>query len=200
MPGKLRGMTLVEVMIVIVIMVTVSVAVFNTMNGGFALWDRVLTLKHEEDIDIAFDKMTSDLGKVARFSFIGFQGQENALSFPVMADGFEDKGQLTGLRRIARVSYSMDTLHKVLLRSETRFEDTFKSARGYERTLLKDVVRVEFRYFCRPLQGTGLVERLTVKKGDAIPHFVQVNLIVEGTDRRYDRITQLIEVPIAKTI
>lgn len=136
------GFTLVEMLIVAAMLSVVSLAVYAVFNSGTKIWDRVNTQAPEEDLNIFFDKFTTDLKNSFKFTGIDFLGREDEFEFSTLVSS-----QRLNKKTVGQVVYSYDPMKKTLNREQRDFSQVYNEENGPITISLKDVTRLKFQYY-----------------------------------------------------
>jgi len=136
------GFTLIELLIVAVMLAVVSFAIYATLNSGLKIWQRVNRLTLEEDVDIFFERVTSDVRNGLKYTGINFLGRADEFELPTLV--ISKKLQS---RTIGKVKYTYDGGKKEAARSQMDFSDIYDKRETPARTLLAGVKSLKFQYY-----------------------------------------------------
>jgi prepilin-type N-terminal cleavage/methylation domain-containing protein len=140
--GAKRGFTLVELLVVCAILSIISAAIYATFSGGVKIWQRLNTRVAEEDINIFFDKFSSDLRASFRFKGMNFSGAKERFEFPAFV-----KSPRLEKRTVGGVKYSYNFMGMLVEREEKDYSRIYNGEQGTASHSLKDVASLEFRYY-----------------------------------------------------
>ena len=82
--SKKGGFTLIEILMVTALLSVIGLSLFSVFNSGISVWQRLTQEVIAEDVNLFFEKISSDLQSTFLFSEISFQGKEDEISFPVI--------------------------------------------------------------------------------------------------------------------
>ena len=81
-----RSFTFIELLLVVAVFSLLSLAVYSTFNSGLGLWHKIQdTDMHQRKTLLRLEKISLDLHQALNFSKIGFTGQKNEVSFPLLS-------------------------------------------------------------------------------------------------------------------
>ena len=202
-PGKKRlraGFTLVEILLVVSMVAMISISLYTAFSNGFKLWARGQHFVMEEDIAIFFDKIGEDLRNSFQYSLIAFKGRERSISFPtVVYAAMNSKETKSGhyIHQIGRVEYHFDPIKNQLFRRQADYGQALKDEFPPERTLLNNVMDVEFNYFYAGADADARMEKTTVM--DELPNMVKVKIRYNDDRGRAREFYKIIAIPTDKT-
>jgi|GEM_PF-933648 len=151
---RLRGFTLVELLVSIALLTIVSGVVFATFSGGIRVWERIQAVGQEDQwVQIGFEQFRTDLRNAKHFGPVGFHGSYDMVSVPALVPAAPDSDQLepgelgyyydSNRRRVCRASFPYRMLRRRRLRDECT-------------TVLSQVERVKLSYYAlNPKTGEG---------------------------------------------
>ena len=169
-----KGFTLIELVIVISMTALVSMAVYALFNNGVKVWKVVNQQSPQEDVGIAFDKLSRDLTNSTKFSGISFQGSETSIGFPALVIC----PSLGGIRGIAEVNYSYDPESGKLIRRQKDFSQIFSREDGQSAEIIKNIRSLRFYYYYLDSENNEYSWRKDWLPG-AFPLAVRVELELE---------------------
>jgi prepilin-type N-terminal cleavage/methylation domain-containing protein len=137
-----KGFTLVELLIVTALISVISLAIYTTFSNGVKIWQRMDREVLEEDLDIFFERFTSDVRNAFGFTGIAFSGKEDSLEFPTLVNSLS-----LGINTVGQVMYSYDHTAGRLKRKERDFSQVYSDGKGMITEQLKDIKSLEFQYY-----------------------------------------------------
>ena len=146
----LKGMTLVEVLLVVSLVSFVSLCIFHVINNGLQVWQRSRQVSLEEDVVIFFDKLSRDLRNVYRFSKLDFQGGPHKLTFPTIIHTVTEARQRTTedtMDQCGNVQYYFDILNKNIQRRQANYSQALKGDFDRGIAMIKNVESASFSYY-----------------------------------------------------
>ena len=148
---KMRGLTLVEILLVAVLVSAVGVAIFQTFNSGLKLWDRGNRLTYETDVFIWLDKMGEDLTSALPMSNLSFKGSEMKLAFPALviaaADARSSRAHEELADQIGAVEYSFEPTEGKIFRRQANYGQALKKQWGEAQEVAQGIAEARFRYY-----------------------------------------------------
>ena len=142
---RVRGFTLVELVLVSLLVVMIGVTVFAVFSNGVKIWKRLSISLPEEDIYVFFEKLSADLENSFIFSKAPLTGEGNAIVFAtvVRSPGEHNPSSMD----IARVSYAFDSADGAILRRQDDFSAITKAKAGDARSVARGIDSVTFTYY-----------------------------------------------------
>ncbi len=138
---KNKGFTLIEMLIVTAMLAVVSLAVYATFDSGIKIWKRVNQEMPSEDMDIFFDKFTSDLRNTLKAGNISPSGQKDEFELPVLVNS----------RRLGispgKVRYRFDHAKGGVIRQRMDYSDIYDGGSGSEELSMRNVKSLKFQYY-----------------------------------------------------
>ena len=191
---RVRGFTLVEVILTVSILALVSTAIYHTLANGIKLWERSRQAIHEEDISITFDKMQTDLHNAFFYSLIKLEGKKDRLKFSTQVltkadskSSFEDEY----IDQIGQVEYYFNAAKGQVLRRQRNYSQALKDKGGNEQILLNSIKSLRFRYHYK--ENNEDVEVSEISK--QLP--CEVDIFIDFNDQLgIKQLTKTIEFPL----
>ncbi|MDB4349758.1 prepilin-type N-terminal cleavage/methylation domain-containing protein [Omnitrophica bacterium] len=192
------GFTLVEMLVVSAIVVVISLAIYTTFNNGIKIWERANETIPEEDLNIFFDRFSSDLRNGFNFKEIEFKGNSDRLEFATLVISPRLKK-----RTIGQVIYFYDSAARTLKKEERDFSHIFREQEGIVKHALKNVKSLKFYYYFYDddrkeyfwLEEWKKVKEEEKEKGKTTP--LAVRMIVEFDDEtRILEFTKTVSMPV----
>ena len=82
--NKAPGFTLIELMVVTVMLSIVCLSIYSTFASGAKIWQRVNRLSVNEDVNIFFDRFSSDVKNSVNFTGLRFSGKADRIELPTL--------------------------------------------------------------------------------------------------------------------
>jgi len=133
------GFTFIEVIIAIGILSIMGLAVYSIFASGMKVWRRVETLDiSQRKAFLALEKVAGELRCSLDFPDIGFNGEEDQLSFPLLVD-----------KDIAKIIFVFDSYEKAIFRQETTYQDIIdeEEVEPISKKILSLVTDLKFSYY-----------------------------------------------------
>ena len=178
-----KNFTFIELAIVSLLVFIISLGIYNVFSSGLKIWSKVLDSANLEDINIAFEKFTSDLRNTFLFKNIDFKGTKTTLEIPANVNS--KFGKTPG-----KVLYIYDENKKVLLREEKDFSKLYTDSDGLKRILLDNVEDIEFKYYYYDKEKLEYVWEDETK--EELPFTVKLRIKINNKD-----ICRFINIPIS---
>lgn len=134
---KSKGITLIELLVAITIFSVVGVAVGSIFASGIKVWRRAegLNIRQRKAL-LGLEKVAQELRSSLDFPDIGFSGEKDWLSFPLLVD-----------QDIAKVTYVFDSQQGVIFREENAFRDILDEKEGERKGFLPSVSGLSLSYW-----------------------------------------------------
>ncbi|MCK4859627.1 MAG: prepilin-type N-terminal cleavage/methylation domain-containing protein [Candidatus Omnitrophica bacterium] len=160
------GFTLIELLITISILSIVMIAVYSTFALGVNTYQRFKDVNiKERKVILSLEKMGDELRQCLDFSDIGFGGDSQGFSFPLLSGG-----------EIAKVAYSFNPEEKILYRQEQLQKEILA---GEEESPLQEflssVQKLNFSYYRFDEEEEGYCWVNNCEESQ--PLFVQIEII-----------------------
>lgn len=139
---KKAAFTLIEMLVVMAIMSIVSLTVYATLNSGVKIWQRVNQAVPAEDVDIFFEKFTSDLRNGLKYTSIPFSGEEDEFELATMVNSRRLEKTTVG-----KVRYRFDQAKGEIVRRRIDYSAIYDSEDGAGEVLLQGVRLSKFTYY-----------------------------------------------------
>jgi len=168
-----RSFTFIELAIVSLLIFIISLGIYNVFSSGLKIWSKVLGSAKLEDVNIAFEKFTSDLRNVFLFKNIDFKGTKRSLEIPAKVNS--KFGKTPG-----KVVYRYDENKRILFREEKDFSKLYTGSNGLKRILLDNVKDIEFKYYYYDKKKLEYVWEDETK--EEIPLAVRLKIKIDNKD------------------
>ena len=191
--GKKRNksaFTLIELIVVVVALSVVSLAVYATFNNGIKIWQAARREMPEEDLDIFFEKFTTDLRDSFNFKNIVFAGKEDSLEFPTLVGS-----QKLPRGTVGKITYLYDPGKHVVVRRQMDYSDLYNGENNIEQEMAKDIKALKFQYY---VYDPGTQEYLWQEEllTGKLPLAVKVELEM-GHDDKINKFSKTVGIPVA---
>lgn len=137
-----RGFTLIELVIVAAILAIISLAVYSTFSSGIKIWQKINQNMPAEDVDIFFEKFTSDLRNSLKMADISFVGEEDKIEFATLVSS-----QRLQKTTVGKIRYRFDDGKDEIIRQKMDYSDIYNGEDGGEEALLKNIKYTKFQYY-----------------------------------------------------
>lgn len=187
---KTCGLTLVEMLIVSIILGVISLAINSALNNGVKVWRKINQELPQEDLNIFFDKFTSELHNSLDYPGIEFSGREQELVFATMAvsQRFPD-------RLPVQIAYIYDSQANILSRKLRDYSDLYNDKEGVVSSALKNVLSLKFSYYFFDAQNKDYRWQREWEEGQ-LPAALRLDLEVEDGDK-IKNFTRTVTIPRA---
>lgn len=146
----MRGFTLAEVMVVTVIVCVISLAVYGTLSNGIKIWQRLGQGIPQEDLNIFFERFSSDLRNSFKYTGISFSGKQDSLDFTGLV--FSPDFKRTG---VGRIIYSFDQGSGVINKASLDVSEIFRQQPGKTSPVARGIKSLEFGYYYYDTEKKG---------------------------------------------
>lgn len=135
-----KGFTLIELLVVTVMLAIVSLALYSTFSSGARIWQRVSGLGINEDVNIFFDRYSTDVKNSLNFTGLSFQGGRDRFELPTIVGS-----QSLGVRTVGMVVYvcGRDTVS----RGQADYSQIYQDSSVIPRHALYGVTACNFSYY-----------------------------------------------------
>lgn len=147
---KKDGFTLIEILIVTALLSVIGLSLFSVFNSGVSVWQRLTQEIIAEDVNLFFEKITSDIQSTFLFSEISFQGKEDEISFPVILPASSESEDPKG---IGRAAYYYERSKQSLYREQSDFSEVYRGRAKFRKAVLNYVTDVHFEYYYHDLKS-----------------------------------------------
>jgi prepilin-type N-terminal cleavage/methylation domain-containing protein len=132
--------TLIELLVVTVMLSIVCLAIYSTFASGAKIWQRVNRLDSNEDVNIFFDRFTSDVKNSFNFTGLDFTGKIDRFQLATLVTS-----PALGARTVGLAVYSYS--EKSLSRSKSDYSQLYEETQVPSRHYLKGVDSCRFSYY-----------------------------------------------------
>ena len=193
----LTGFTLIETILTVAMFSVIALAIYSTFNQGVKLWQRLTQRTPSSELNMVFEKMSSDLRNSFGFSGINFVGGEDNITFATLIFSANKDKQKT--LSPGEVSYSFDSQTGSLNRQQRNYSQVYRNKSTHLRQMLNNVKSLSFRYYYyNPAQEEYVwKDNWQVKKGEekrSIPLAVRIKLEFDENTKE-EEITRTITIP-----
>jgi prepilin-type N-terminal cleavage/methylation domain-containing protein len=186
----LRGFTLIEILIVTMMMSVVSLAIFSAFNNGIKIWQRLNRQLPQEDINIFFDKFTSDLRNCVKLKNISFTGKADTLEFAsiVLSARMEQAS-------VGKIVYRYDRSAGALRRDQFDYSAVFTEEKNAYAGGLEHIRSLRFLYYNLDDEKKEYIWQEEWLQ-DALPKAVRMEIeFLRGEEVLY--LTRTVNIPIS---
>ncbi len=146
--NRLRGLTLVELLVALSIFAIVAVALYSTFGTGISTWKKIKQAQDlYQDIRLTLDKMALDLENAVLYSekpeFVNFQGGKSKISF---YSTVETSQALPGHTELRKIAYSLDESGHILQRREQALFNSGQNTEEEAQEIAAAISRLDFFY------------------------------------------------------
>jgi hypothetical protein len=118
-----KGTTVVELLVAAVIFTVVAAALYAVLSQSAKLWSRAAQQKPEWEIDVFFEKISSELRNAYVNAAIGMSGTSESLEFFTLASSVDPGFGPAPVRVPARIRYYYDPLKRTVYREQTGYRE-----------------------------------------------------------------------------
>ena len=184
------GFTLVELLVVTAMMSVVALAIYATFANGIKIWQRINQDIPEEELNIFFDKFSSDIRNSIKFSTISFLGQDNTARFATLVNSSHLQR-----RTVGEVVYLYDPQAETLTREQLDYADVYLHGNGETNQSLKHIRSLNFSYYFYDPETKKYLWSDETKKSE-LPLAVKIELDI-GNDKKTSHYSKTVSLPTA---
>ncbi len=196
--GKfLTGFTLIETILTVAMFSVIALAIYSTFSQGVRLWQRLTQRTPSSELNMVFEKMSSDLRNSFGFSGINFVGGEDNITFATLIfSANKDKQKALSL---GEVGYSFDAQTGSLNRQQRNYSQVYRNKSTHLRQMLNNVKFLSFRYYYyNPAQEEYVwKDNWQAREGEeerSIPLAVRISLEFDENTKE-EEVTRTITIP-----
>ncbi|MCM8780610.1 MAG: prepilin-type N-terminal cleavage/methylation domain-containing protein [Candidatus Omnitrophica bacterium] len=182
------AITLIELLIVVMLIGILSLVAYATFSSGVRIWQRFNQPIPEEDVNIFFDRLNSDLRNSFRFKDIAFVGRQDRFEFPTLVTS-----PRLGYKSVGKVIYVYNTDSEALIREQKDFSHIYTQEEGVIQTMLRNVNYFKVQYYFFDLQKRRYLWQEDWPKDD-LPLAVRVEFQLNYADKTY-RFKRTFDIP-----
>lgn len=185
-----EAFTFIEMIIVTAMLSVISLAVYKSIDSGAKIWHSVNKQMTGVDLNIFFDKFSTDLKNSFKFKGLKFLGTNDSFEFATLVDSAE-----LGKRTVGKVIYTFDHGAGTLSRERRDFSNIYNNTIGYTQQSLENLRSVRFTYYHYDTEYKKylwLVE--WNKKG--LPLAVRVELELEENEKT-SKFSKTVSIPVS---
>jgi len=138
--SKGEAFTLIELMVVTVMLSIVCLAIYSTFASGARIWQRVNRMPVNEDVNIFFDRFSSDVKNSVDFTGVRFSGTADRVELPTLVSSPALESRTVG---IAVYSCAGSTL----VRGQADYSQIYQDASITPRHVLGGLQACAFTYY-----------------------------------------------------
>ncbi|UCC94428.1 MAG: prepilin-type N-terminal cleavage/methylation domain-containing protein [Candidatus Omnitrophota bacterium] len=190
-----RGFTLIEILISTSLLVIVGLAIYSTFNSGIKIWQKVRKSYEGEDVNILFEKFTTDLKNSFHYKGVKFIGSKHNVIFPTLVTA---PSAASGLRKgVGQVSYRFDEDGGSIIQEKRNLSAIYKEKEGIIREILRDVKLLEFTYYMHdPLSDEYFwVEEWTEEETFPLAVSMKLEIIYDAKTYQF---TKKVNIPVRR--
>lgn len=185
-----RSFTLIELIIVTAMLSIISLALYSTFSNGIKIWQKINQDIPAEDVNIFFEKFTSDLRNSLKIAGISFVGGEDEIEFATLVNS--KKLQKT---TIGEIKYKFNSGEGEIIRQKMDYSDVYNGEDGMREALLQKVKSMKFQYYCYDTEKQRyLWQGEWVKQGLPLAVRVEVELKNDGQASKF---TKTVNIPVS---
>ncbi|MBN1872381.1 MAG: prepilin-type N-terminal cleavage/methylation domain-containing protein [Candidatus Omnitrophica bacterium] len=184
------GLTLVELLLVSALLAVIALSAYSVFSSGIKIWMGVTRLTPYEDINIFFDKLSTDIRNAFMYNGIGFLGERDKFEFATLVTSSRME-----MRTVGKVIYSYDSMGERLTREERDYSRVYDDDEGLITESLANVNSLSFSYYAYD----DTIEKHIWKDSwqsdeKSLPLAVRITLEIKD-ERQSIEITRTISIP-----
>ncbi|MFA5099658.1 MAG: prepilin-type N-terminal cleavage/methylation domain-containing protein [Candidatus Omnitrophota bacterium] len=138
--NKTSAFTLIELLVVTVMLSVVCLAIYSTFASGARIWQRINRMSLNEEVNIFFDRFSSDVRNSVKFSGLRFTGKPDGFDLPTLVSSPTLEAKTAGM---AIYSCSGD----ILARSQADYSQIYQDVSVPPRHILGGLQSCNFTYY-----------------------------------------------------
>jgi len=186
------GFTFIELVVVISMMAVISLAAYGVFKNGITIWQKASRQVREEDLNIFFDKVNSDVHDAFKFKGIPFAGEKERFQFATIV--YSPRLQR---KTVGDIAYFYDGQKRAVKRAKRDMSQVVNDAEGelIEETLSGvKALRCSYYYYDRLKKQYLWQDEWTDR--ETMPLAVRMEFEFQnGSDT--DRYTTTVSIPAA---
>ena len=188
--GRIKGFTLVEMIVALVITAFLTIVVYTTFAQGVRLWTRAAKDRGEWKVDLWVEKMTENLRNVFQDPLWALKGTRNELFFAALVH--EAGGGISGSPAYFR--YIFDPKTQAAGSQRYAFEDVLAAKSSPKATLsvLEKILAFDFEYYAYDSKSKAYRWQSQWNK-DCFPETVKIT--IEPEDMNHRKWIRMIPLP-----
>jgi prepilin-type N-terminal cleavage/methylation domain-containing protein len=189
-----KGFTLIEVVIATALVAIIGLVIYQAYSEGILIWKRSQITSEQERVVIFLEKFSRELKNTFVFSPIGFNGEENKISFPsvlqqYLADEKEEAdaapSQSLVIPLLSKLSYEYKPTEEEILRIQKvyAYPDIEELKNNPELTkneiskvVLEGVEKISFSYAITGTSGVKFSNSFSPEKDAPLPYAVKIEV------------------------
>lgn len=192
-----EGLTLIEIMLAVTILSVIALAIYSTFSQGIKLWQRLTQRTPASELNMVFEKMSSDLRNSFGFSGINFVGAKDNISFAALT--LAAMGEQTKALSIGEVSYFFDAQTESLDRRQRNYSQLYQNKPTSLRQMVSNVKSLSFQYYYYDSKQETYIwkDNWQVEEGEKerrIPLAVRIRLKFDENTKE-EKVTRTITIP-----
>ena len=187
---KICGLTLVELLIVSMVLGVISLAINSALNSGVRVWRKINQELPQEDLNIFFDKFTTELHNSLKYPGTKFIGQEQELELATLVTSLRFPARLPG-----KIAYVYNSQTNTLNRKLKDYSDVYNDKEGVVFPVLKNIQSFEFSYYFFDTQSKDYRWQREWKKED-LPRAVRLDLEIKDGEK-IKQFSRTVSIPVS---
>jgi prepilin-type N-terminal cleavage/methylation domain-containing protein len=185
--NKKNAFTLIELLVTTVMLSVVCLAIYSTFASGARIWQRINRLSLNEDLNMFFDRFTTDVKNSVVFTGQRFQGAVDRVELPTLVSSAALEA-----RTVGRAVYSYSG--QALARSQSDYSQLYQNVPVHPRHVLNNVRSCKFSFYQYD-QDKKEYSWVEEWEKDELPLAVRMSLTV-GTDTQAADFVKTVNVPL----
>jgi len=185
-------------LVVLSMFALIGLTLFSTLNNGIKIWQRLNQTVKQEDVNLFFDRFSTELRNSFKFKTIEFRGNKEQINFPTLAAS-SLQGSMV-IRGISEVSYSFDKADQELSKELRTYSQIYKGESGSNQKVLKDIDSLKFTYYYydEDIEEYAWLEDW---QSQNLPLAVRIELgfYIDADEYELQTITRTIDIPVSQS-
>lgn len=194
-----KAFTLIEMLLVASLLSVTGLAVYHAISDGLRIWEYSRRYSSEEDVAVFFEKLTTDLQNIYRYSAISFDGKENKILIPTIVRTPVDK-EISGsgdlVEQMGCAEYFLQTGEKAIYRRQANYSQSLNKKFAPARALAVPVEKLHFKYYF--VEEGKLKAKKTAAKEIPAAVLIQIDFREVGGSVRH--LQRMINIPAGNVL
>jgi len=190
MKKRNSGFTLIEMLLVMAMLAVVSLAIYTMFSNSVKIWQRIHMSIPVEDVDIFFEKFTSDIKNSMKFKTIGFSGKEESLGFaaPVYSARMDK-------RTVGEIRYTFNPYSGKVKREIRDYSQAYLGEEKAAQELLTSVKEFKIRYYTYDVEKKEYIWQ-NEWQGEGLPLAVKVEIEIKNDNEQAEIYARTVSIPV----
>lgn len=172
------------------VLIVIAMAINSTLNSGVRVWRKINHDLPQEDVNIFFDKFTTDLHNMLPSADSQFIGKKQELELDSLVASKRFSGKPPG-----KIAYVYNEQTNILSRKAKDYSAVYNDEDGMVIPVLKNIQSLIFTYYFFDAQNKDF-RWLEEWKREGLPRAVRVELEIKDGEK-FKKFTRTVTIPVA---